>query len=309
MTTYDESSRTERETPIPQRSAASDRITVFSSGSANTTVFASMREAWHYRGFIAYMTKRDLRTTYMRSYLGWVWSLLNPIFEVAIYSLVFGVLLNVSRDVPDAPGGFNSFPHFLLAGIAVWGFFRTISGKILNGFANTVRLRRKLYFPPVAAALSTALSTLVEAFILIIVVVGFYAVFGHLSIHAVILVPAALFTAISGIGVGLALAVVNSRYKDVSYLYAVVLRLSFYTLPIIWPIEAAVNRFGDNRLLQVVIGENPFAKMIEFGRSGILFQRWPPLIDWLYLSGFSLLMLYAGWAIFARSSADVAEGL
>ncbi len=298
MTTYDETT-----------GSPDNDVTVFSSDTASTTVVSSAREAWRYRDFISYMTKRDLRTTYTRSYLGWVWSLLNPIAEVAIYSIVFGVLLDISRAVPDAPGGFSSFPHFLLSGIAVWGFFRTISTKILNNFMGTVRLRRKLYFPPVAAALSTALSTMVEASILIGVVIAFFALWGHISIHAVVIIPAAMFAAVSGLGFGLALSVLNSKYRDVGYLYSIALRLGFYLLPLIWPIESAAGRFGNFPWLEPVITSNPFAKMIGFGRDGILFMRWPPLTDWIYLSVFSVVVLWGGWAIFARSSADVAEGL
>lgn len=297
MTTYDET------TP------ALGEVTVFSSDSASTTMLSSAREAWRFRGFIAYMTKRDLRTTYMRSYLGWVWSLINPIAEVAIYSVVFGVLLSVSRDVSPGPNGFSSFPHFLLSGLAVWGFFRSISGKILNNFMGTVRLRRKLYFPPVAAALSTALSTMVEASILIGVVVAFFALWGHISIHAIAIVPAALFAATSGLGVGLALSVMNSRYRDISYIYSIALRLGFYLLPLIWPIESAAGRFSNYPWLEPIITSNPFAKMIGFGRQGMIYQTWPPLSDWIYLTSFSLLTLVVGWTVFARSSADVAEGL
>lgn len=283
-------------------------ITVFSADAANMTALASAREAWKFRGFISYMTKRELRTTYLRSYLGWIWSLLNPIAEVAIYSLVFGVLLRLDREIPDAPNGFNSFPHFLMSGIAVWGFFRMVSSKVLSNFMATVRLRRKLYFPPVAAALSTALSTMVEASILLVVVTIFFGLWGHLSIHAVLLLPAALFAATSGLGVGLALSVANSKYRDVSYLYTIVLRLGFYMLPLIWPLQTAKNRFDIKWLQQLVIN-NPFARMIEFGRDGLLYMKWPSVGDWLYLSLFSAATLLIGWTIFARSSADVAEGL
>lgn len=285
-----------------------DDITVFSSDSASTNVLSSAREAWKFRGFIGYMTRRDLRTTYMRSYLGWIWSLLNPIAEVAIYSIVFGVLLQINREIPDAPNGFNSFPHFLMSGMATWGFFRMISSKVLSNFTATVRLRRKLYFPPVAAALSTAMSTMVEASILLVVVTVFFGLWGHLSIHAFLLVPAALFAATSGLGVGLALSVANSKYRDISYLYTIVLRLGFYMLPLIWPLQTARNRF-DIEWLQAIIINNPFAKMIEFGRSGLLYMQWPSLGDWIYLSLFSASMLLLGWTVFARSSADVAEGL
>lgn len=302
MTTFDESLDA-------HEGFSTDDVRIFSADSANTGVFSSAREAWEFRAFIAYMTKRDLRTTYTRSYLGWAWSLLNPIAEVIIYSIVFGFLLDTARAVPDAPNGFNSFPHFLISGIAIFGFFRAVSSKILNQFMATVRLRRKLYFPPVAAALSTTLSTLVEASILVFVVIGFFAVVGHISIHALVLIPASLFAATMGLGVGLALSVVNSRYKDVSYIYNLVLRLAFYLLPIIWPIEQAAGRFGDIPFIEGIVSSNPLAKVIGFGRDGILFMRWPPLVDWIYLSAASGTVLLIGWMIFARSSADVAEGL
>lgn len=298
---------TERSSGTPDPRA---EVTVFSSKSANTSVRASAREAWRYRGFIGYMTRRDLRTTYMRSYLGWIWSLLNPIAEVAIYSIVFGVLLGIDRGIPDAPNGFSSFPHFLMSGIVTWGFFRMISSKVLSNFTATVRLRRKLYFPPVAAALSTALSTIVEASILLVVVTLFFGLWGHLSIHAIVLLPAALFAASSGLGVGLALSVANSKYRDISYLYTIILRLGFYLLPLIWPIQTAQSRFGDSvPWLEPFVVNNPFAKMIEFGRDGLLYMRWPSLGSWIYMSTFSTAVLILGWTIFARSSSDVAEGL
>lgn len=296
-------------TATEESGTAESDIVVFSSDSASTTVLSSVRETWRYRSFIAYMTKRDLRTTYLRSYLGWIWSLLNPIAEVAIYTVVFGFLLEMGNAVPSAPNGFSSFPHFLLSGFVTWSFFRMVSSKILNGFVATVKLRRKLYFPPAAAAISTALATMVEASMLIVVLVAFFALWGHLSIHAVVLVAAALFASAIGLGVGLALSVFNTRYKDVGYLYSIFLRLGFYLLPLIWPIETAAGRFSRVPWIEPFVTQNPFAALISFGRTGILFQQWPPLSDWIYLGAFSSFVLLAGWAIFARLSADVAEGL
>ena len=85
---------------------------IFTSDTENQTVRASAAEAWKFRSFISYLTKRELRTTYLRSYLGWLWSLINPIAEIAIYSLVFGVILAGDRRLPDAPDDFSSFPHY-----------------------------------------------------------------------------------------------------------------------------------------------------------------------------------------------------
>ncbi len=297
MTAYDEPTQTGHD------------VTVFSADSAATNVVSSIAETWRYRSFVSYMTKRDLRTTYLRSYFGWIWSLINPIAEVLIYTLVFGVLLDVARAVPDAPNGFNSFPHFLLSGFVTWGFFRMVSTKILNSFVGTVKLRRKLYFPPAAIAVSTTLSTMVQSSMLIVVLFVFFALWGHFTIHAVVIIAAAVFASAIGLGVGLGLAVFNSRYKDVGYLYSIFMRLGFYLLPLIWPIESAAGRFGGAPWLEPFVTSNPLARLIGFGRTGILFQRWPPLSEWIFLSGFSLFVLLAGWAIFARVSPDVAEGL
>lgn len=284
--------------------------TVFTADSSAQTVGASVREAWKFRPFIAYLTKRDLRTTYLRSYLGWVWSLLNPIAEMAIYSLVFGVILAVNRSMPPAPNDFSSFPHFLLAGMVVWNFYRSCSSKVLNTFAQTVTLRRKLYFPPVAPAISQALTTLVTNSMEILLLFGFFAVVGHLRITAIVLIPAALISTMFGLGVGLALSVANSRFRDVGYLYGIVLRLFFYLLPIIWPLEFVDDRFGESMpWLKQLIVWNPIAKIISISRDGMYFHRWPPVMDVAYAGVFGVVVLVAGWAIFARSSADVAEGL
>lgn len=304
MTSTDHNSSSDR------RTIGDGEVVVFAADSAHTTVLSSAREAWKYRSFISYMTRRELRTTYLRSYLGWIWSLLNPVAEVTIFTIVFGVLLGGQRGIPDGANGFSSFPHFLVTGIAIWGFFRLVSSRILNNFMAIVRLRRKLYFPPIAAALSTALSTMVEALILLLVVVVFFAAFGHLSIHVVLLIPAALFAAAAGLGVGLALSVVNSKYRDVGYLYNIGLRLGFYLLPIIWPIQEASQRFSSSASsIAPLVVNNPFATMIEFGRAAVYYQLWPPLRVWVYLSVASFGLLVIGWSIFARSSADVAEGV
>lgn len=286
------------------------RTTTFTADSSAQTVLASAREAWNYREFITYLTKRDLRITYLRSYLGWLWSLLNPLAEMAIYSLVFGVILAVDRSLPDAPNDFSSFPHFLLSGMVVFNFYRASSSKVLNTFTSTVKLRRKLYFPPVAPAISQVLTTLVTNSFELVLLFAFFAVVGHLSITAIVLIPAAFIATLYGLGVGLLISVANSRYRDVGYLYSIFLRLFFYLLPIIWPLQFARDRFGSDRewLLQIIVW-NPMTKLISIGRDGMYLHRWPPATDFVYVSLFGAVLLWLGWSVFARSSADVAEGV
>ena len=280
---------------------------VFSADDVGGGVVSSAREAWRFRSFITYLTQRELRITYLRSYLGWFWSLINPIAEIAIYSLVFGVILAGDRRIPSGPDEFSSFPHFLISGMVVWNFYRATSSKVLNSFSSTVKLRRKLYFPPVAPAMAQALTVLVQNSIEVIAVVLFFAVYAHLAPTAIVIVAAAFLATISGLGVGLMLSVANTRYRDVGYLYGIFLRLFFYLIPIIWSLEFATDRISIDWLASAVRW-NPFAKLISLSRHGLYLHRWPPLSDWLYVCAWSFGLLLVGWTIFARSSSEVAEG-
>ncbi len=307
MTTIDDSGPSLGDDRERFRDIDEAEVAVFSAESGQQTIVSSAQDAWKYRSFIAYLTKRDLRTTYLRSYLGWVWSLINPIAEIAIYSLVFGVILAVNRSLPLAPDGFESFPHYLISGMVIWNFYRATSSKVLNSFTSTVKLRRKLYFPPVAPAISQTLTVLIQNSLEIGALILFYLAWGHVSVKMVVLFPLAMMASLAGLGVGLLLSVANSRYRDVGYLYSIFLRLFFYLIPIIWSIEFAEERIGVDWLLPIVRW-NPFAKMIEISRDGTYLHEWAPLADWLWVGGWSIGLLLLGWTVFARSSADVAEG-
>ena len=281
---------------------------VFSSDTATHTVLSSAREAWKFRSFISYLARRDLRITYLRSYLGWFWSLINPIAEIAIYSLVFGVILAGDRALPDAPDGFESFPHYLVSGMVIWNFYRSTSSKVINNFTSTVKLRRKLYFPPVAPALAQASTVIVQNSVELLALVLFYVIFTHISITVIVIIPVAIFSTMAGLGIGLLLSVANTRYRDVGYLYSIFLRLFFYLIPIIWPLEFVDRRIGIG-WLRTLVRWNPFAKMIEISRDGTYLLEWPAFTDWIYVAAWSCGLLLIGWMVFARSSADVAEGV
>ena len=171
-----------------------------------------------------------------------------------------------------------------------------------------MKLRRKLYFPPVAPAIAQALTVTVKTSLEIAVLIAFYALFGHISITALIVIPIALLSMLTGLGVGLMLSVANMRYRDVGYLYSIFLRLFFYLIPIIWPLEFAEERISIG-WLAAAVRWNPFAKMVSISRDGTYLLRWPPFADVLYVGAWSIGLLLIGWTVFARSSADVAEGV
>ncbi|NNE72119.1 MAG: ABC transporter permease [Acidimicrobiales bacterium] len=281
----------------------------FSPANRARSPIAAVRELVDYAPFIGYLTRRQLRTTYNRSYLGWIWALLNPIIVLAIYSLVFGVILLVDRaNLGNSPTGLDSFPHFLFSGLVFWGLFNQVSLGIMTDFQNSVLLRKKLYFPAAAPAIAMAASIVVESLLEVAVLIAFYVAVGNVGLP-ILLLPFVMFIAVTfGVGVGLLLAVPNVRYRDVGYLYALFLRLFFYLTPIIWPFAMITNRIG-NVWVQRAAEWNPMAKMVHVARTITYDIAWPDPTDVVYLLVVSLGVFALGFTVFNRQAADATEGL
>ena len=282
-------------------------ITFTPAGRSGSTLSA-IRELWDFRGYIFYLTRRDLRTKYNRSLLGWIWSILNPLVTLAIYSLVFGVILLVDRNIGVSPTGLQSFPHFLFSGLIVWQLFNQTSMNVMSGFTSAIVLRRKLYFPPAAPAISKALVNLVDSSIELLVLAAFYIIAGNFGITFVFVPVLMIVAVIFGLGVGLLLAVANVRYRDVGYIYTLFMRLFFYITPIIWPFQMIEDRIG-NRWVKLAAEFNPLAKLIDVCRTVTYSLAWPNLFDLAYLAGVGTVLTVVGWTVFNRSAADAAEGM
>ena len=251
------------------------------------------------------MTKRDLRTMYLRSYrVGLV--TINPVAEIAIYSLVFGVILAVNRSLPRRSRRVRvvpALPHFRD------GHLELLPGHVVEG-AQQLHVDREA--PPEALLPAGRPGHLADVHrphaeqprdrrpVL------FYLLGPRLGEDARA-VPHRDHGTLAGLGVGLLLSVANSRYRDVGYLYSIFLRLFFYLIPIIWSIEFAEERIGVDWLVPIVRW-NPFAKMIELSRDGTYLHEWGRSPTGRgSAAGRSVFCCSAG-SMFARSSADVAEG-
>ena len=105
-----------------------------------------LREIYHSRGLLWNLTVRELKQRYRGSFLGWAWSMLNPLSQMAIYTFVFGVALGVTAPLGD-PSGIDIYGLYLLSGIIPWGFFSLVCGLGLQSLTTNAALIRKVAFP------------------------------------------------------------------------------------------------------------------------------------------------------------------
>ncbi len=264
-------------------------------------------EVWRYRGLVADFARRELKGKYKGSVLGSFWALVNPLATLAIYSLVFGFFLRFEPPVAGN-GSLRSFPIYLFTGLVVWNFFLAVATGSMQALIGAGPLLRKIYFPPFAPVLGNAVATLqqtaIELALLLVVFVAVWNVGWTVLLLPFLVVLLGAFS----LGVGLLLAMLNAKLRDINYIVQVVFNLLFYAAPIIYPITYVEHLYGEHPWLRVY-EFNPITRFVEAFRDVLYHLTWPSLWELGYLIVVSLGVLALGWAFFQSRAADVSEEL
>ena len=265
---------------------------------------STIREVIRYRYLLQNLVRRDLKVRYRNSVLGILWSLLNPLFMMLVFSLIFGKLIP-REDIPH-------YPVFFLVGLLPWNFF---SGSVLSGTVSITSnspLIKKVFFPRVLLPTATLLSNLVNFLLAFIVLVIFLYVSGiGLTVHALWL-PAILFTQLLfTLGLVLILGTLHVFYRDVVMILDVVMLAWFFMTPIIYSLDLlsesqTIMNITFNPAV-VMRWVNPMASIIDGYRTvlwGTTGSSGPASMDGIYLLRTfvtAALIFLFGFAVFTRS--------
>ena len=264
----------------------------------------TIKEVIRYRYLLQNLVRRDLKVRYRNSILGVLWSLLNPLFMMLVFSIIFGKL--IPRD------NIRQFHIFFLVGLLPWNFF---TGSILSGtvsITSNSALIKKVFFPRVLLPTATILSNLVNFLLAFLVLLFFLFISGiGLTIHALWL-PALLFTQLLFIlGLVFTLSTFHVFYRDVVMILDVVVLAWFFLTPIIYPLEW----LGDPQKIMgftfspavVMRWVNPMASIIDGYRTvlyGTSDGSGPAAMDPIYLLRTFItaaIIFLIGFTIFTRS--------
>lgn len=267
----------------------------------------AVAELWSYRNLVYHLAQRELRSRYKKSILGWAWSLINPASTLLIFTVVFGTFLRVIPPVAGN-GTTQSFALFLFSGLIVWNTFNGILTGSISALASSGGLLSKVYFPPAVPALANAatvlIQTVIETFILLVVMV----VVGNLSITLLLFPLVIVVTVMLGLGAGLMLSVYNVLYRDVGYLVGIGMNVLFYATPIVYPITLVPEEVGGlpaRRLIEL----NPMTQVVGWMRDGFYLLEWPSPRGVAVTGLVALVVLVGGWALFDRKARLVTEEL
>lgn len=282
----------------------------FSSSDQDRGLVSNLRELAGSRDLWVHLTLRELRGKYKRSFLGWAWSLLNPVAMMAIYTVVFRFLLKIEV-APGDPSGLDVFPLFLLCGLLPWNYLTNSMFGGMGGLVGNANLVKKVYFPREilvgANVASWTFSLMIEIGVLSMALL----IAGSMVLPwlAPLVLLIALQTAFV-LGIALALAVLNVYFRDVQHLLGIFMQLWFYATPIIYPISLVADADEGNSLpLLRLYRLNPMTRFVEAYRDLLYDLRFPPAEDLVFLTIVSGAVLLVGYTIFQRLEPRLAEEL
>lgn len=251
-------------------------------------------EVWRYRDLLLMFVKRDFVSFYKQTILGPIWFFLQPLFTTIIFTFIFGNLAGLSTDgLPQ--------PLFYLAGVTAWNYFSECLTKTSTVFKDNANIFGKVYFPRLIMPLSIVTSNLVRfgvQMLLFVAMMGYFAATGgeFRITWAVLLFPLLiLLMALLGLGLGLIITAMTTKYRDLSFLVSFGVQLLMYMTTVIYPLTAAPERY--RYLLEL----NPMTAIIETFRLGFLGQGTVTPWSLGYSTVATLVILIAGLVIFNRT--------
>lgn len=247
---------------------------------------------------------RELRSKYKRSFLGWTWSLINPIALTIVYTIVFSDFLK-SRLSTAHPSGLNEFSLYLLCGMLPWNFFQASVQGCIGSLVGNGPLIKKTYFPrellPASNVASNMVSHLIEMGLLLVALLAF----GNWRAGA--FVPMVLFlmlvTAVFALGLGLALSVLNVYFRDIQHFMGLLFLLWFFMTPIVYSLGNL------SKHIQFILKLNPMTDGIQCFHRFWYYGTWPGGFEFTYFVVSAMVAFVVGAWVFNKFEGRLAEEL
>lgn len=259
-------------------------------------VSLQLNQLWRYRDLLVLFIKRDFAAQYKQTVLGPLWFLLQPVLTAVAYSIVFGLVAGIST------GGYPRV-IFYLSGVTCWMYFADCVNKTGSTFVTNSNLFSKVYFPRLIVPISVVVSSMLRFIIQSLLLAGFilYYNFNGTSIYPnsyVLLIPVlVLLMAVIGLGAGLLISSLTTKYRDLQYLVQFSITLLMYFSPVIFPLSSVKHKW-----LEIVISMNPMTFVIETFRYAVLGQQ-GPFLYWPQLgltALFAIVLLTVALLVFNR---------
>jgi len=253
------------------------------------------KEIWQYKGLFYFFSWRDLKVRYKQTIIGVLWAVFQPFITMVVFSVFFGGLAKMPSDgIP--------YPIFVYIGLLFWQFFSTSLSQASNSLINNKEIITKVYFPRLILPISSIITNFIDFLIAFVILVGlmFYYHYSPNLISLLILPLLLLITFVVAIGLGLLLAAINVKYRDVRYVLPFFIQIMLFITPVIYPISILQN-------YSWLMAINPMTGIINAARNAFLGTA---PVDWLLLlisAAIGLFLFVLGLIYFKKIEKSFAD--
>lgn len=253
------------------------------------------KELYKYREFIKTSIKKEFRGKYKKSFLGVLWSFLNPLCQLLVYALVFPFILRVDVE---------NYTMFLVVALIPWTFFNMTVMQSAASVVTNGGIIKKVYFPREILPLSVATSNLLNFFITSGLVLIALLISGIGITSSILMLPfVILIQYILQLGIAFILSSITVFVRDIEHIMNIFIMLMFYMSPIVYSADMIPNN------LLPLFKLNPMFHIIGYYREILYFQKIPELSSMLIMFGVSVIILVIGYKIFNKLQRKFAEEL
>lgn len=253
-------------------------------------------ELWAYRELLFFFVWRDVKVRYKQTVFGAVWAVLQPFLTMLVFTVFFGFFLGVKS--AGAP-----YPLFSFAALVPWTFFATSVTAAANSLVNNSNLLKKTYFPRLTLPVANVLERVVDFGFAFLVLLGMLLIYRVSPTANIIFLPLFLLLAfVTALGVGVWLATINVRYRDVKHIVPFLTQIWLYTTPVVYSSDIIPNP-----VLKTLYGLNPMVGVVEGFRWALLGLPHPPLATLAVSAVAALLILVSGLLYFYRTEPVFAD--
>ena len=260
------------------------------------SVFADIiSEQWEFRELLVRMTERDLLLRYKQTVMGFGWAIFMPLVNTAIFSVIFTRVAVIDVGGP--------YPVYAFCGLVAWNFFSSALRFSVTSLTSNPSLVTKVYFPREIFPFSAVLVSLVDFAVSMLVLAGvmlYYrvAIGWPILLLPVVIAGQLLFTAAAALFISMA----NLFYRDVKYLFEIVIAVWMFTTSVVYPIGRVGGRLG------AVLALNPMTHLIDAFRA-VLLERRPPGTAFFVTVAVAAALFVGSWVAFHLAEYDFAENL
>lgn len=261
----------------------------------------NLRELYQYRALLWSLTQRELSARYRASVLGFLWTFLNPLLQMGVYAIVFGVFMR--QGVPN-------YSYFLFVGLLPWIFFASSLGSGASAISDRRDLLTKVRFPAQVLPATVVITNLINYLLSLPLMVGMGLISGvwptwHAALFPLILLVQILFT----LGIVYLVSALNVTFRDIQHIVGNLLVLWYFATPALYPVTAIPETLvaGKIPLRDLMVLGNPMAVVITSYQAIFYEHRLPALLPLLSLAAFSVALLWLASLLFESRREEFAE--